>query len=69
MLHSTRMTTSYRVLGWMAAMLVLGMPPASAQSPDAFYKGKTITFVVGFGPGGGYDLYARIIGHYICFNT
>ena len=33
--------------------------------PDEFYKGKTITFVVGFGPGGGYDLYARVIGRHI----
>ncbi|MBX9758797.1 MAG: hypothetical protein K2Y29_08460 [Beijerinckiaceae bacterium] len=35
-------------------------PPALAQQP-AFYQGKTIQIVVGFGPGGGYDAYARLI--------
>ncbi|MDH7794860.1 tripartite-type tricarboxylate transporter receptor subunit TctC [Beijerinckia sp. GAS462] len=37
---------------------------AEAQSP-AFYKGKTITIIVGFSPGGGYDLSARTISRYI----
>ena len=32
-----------------------------AQTSDAeFYKGKTVTFVVGYPPGGGYDTYARL---------
>jgi len=34
---------------------------ASAQSAAAFYKGKTVKIIVGFGPGGGYDTYARMI--------
>jgi tripartite-type tricarboxylate transporter receptor subunit TctC len=39
---------------------------ASAQSSaDEFYKGKTIRFVVGLAPGGGYDLSARTIGRHI----
>lgn len=37
--------------------------PALAQ--EDFYKGKTVTFTVGFGPGGGYDLYARVLGRHI----
>ena len=32
---------------------------------DDFYKGKTIRFVVGLAPGGGYDLSARTVGHHI----
>src|SRR5262245_259059 len=36
------------------------MTSASAQSPAEFYKGKTITILLGHPPGGSYDLYARL---------
>jgi tripartite-type tricarboxylate transporter receptor subunit TctC len=36
-----------------------GAPDASAQSPAEFYKGRSITVLVGGGVGGGYDLYVR----------
>ena len=32
---------------------------------DEFYKGKTIRFVVGYAPGGGYDTYARAVARHI----
>ncbi|HSE89525.1 MAG TPA: tripartite tricarboxylate transporter substrate-binding protein [Candidatus Binatia bacterium] len=35
------------------------------SSADDFYKGKTIRFVVGLAPGGGYDLSARTIGRHM----
>lgn len=39
---------------------------ARAQSPDtAFYKGKTLTYVVATSAGGGYDFYARLIAEYM----
>lgn len=41
----------------------LCLPQASAQTD--FYKGKTITIVVGFTPGGGYDLNARAIARFL----
>ena len=34
--------------------------PAAAQPPEEFYKGKTVTIVLGHPPGGSYDLYARL---------
>lgn len=44
----------------MAGCLALGLAgPAAAQ--DNFYAGKTINLVVGAGPGGTYDLYARAL--------
>lgn len=47
-------------------MVVGGSTNASAED---FYKGKTIRFVVGYAPGGGYDTYTRaavrFIGKYI----
>jgi tripartite-type tricarboxylate transporter receptor subunit TctC len=48
----------------VATLLVIGglaaSSPAPAQSPEEFYKGKTITIVLGHPPGGSYDLYARL---------
>ncbi len=39
---------------------------AAAQDAVAqFYKGKTITIVVASSPGGGYDLYGRMIARHI----
>jgi tripartite-type tricarboxylate transporter receptor subunit TctC len=39
--------------------------PAAAQSVADFYKGKTVNVIVGFGPGGGYDLYARTLARHL----
>jgi tripartite-type tricarboxylate transporter receptor subunit TctC len=39
--------------------------PAAAQSPAEFYKGKTITIVLGHPPGGSYDLYARLAADHL----
>lgn len=46
----------------LAAAVGLAAAPSSAQQDQAaFYKGKTVRIIVGFGPGGGYDAYARMI--------
>jgi len=42
-----------------ALMLALAAIPAAAQAP--FYQGKQLKVLVGFPPGGGTDLYARVI--------
>ena len=33
----------------------------SAQNGVAFYKGKTVTYIVATAPGGGYDTYGRLV--------
>lgn len=38
---------------------------SAADSVARFYRGKTVTVLVGFGPGGGYDLYARTLARHI----
>lgn len=47
------------------ALLSVGLSPALAQAPADFYKGKSIRLLIGFGPGGGYDIYARAIAQHI----
>ncbi len=50
----------------LAACLGAGPSPVAAQeSEENFFKGKTVKIVVGYGPGGGYDVYARMIAPYL----
>ncbi len=50
----------------MPALLTLGAGQAHAADAVAdFYRGKTVQVLVGFGPGGGYDLYARTLARYM----
>jgi len=46
----------------LAACVAAAAAPASAQD---FYKGKTLTIVVGFSAGGGFDLNARLLARHI----
>ncbi len=58
----------YLILTVLLALLLLGScaKPASAPvSAEEFYKGKTIEFVVGFNPGGGFDMLARVIAPFL----
>jgi tripartite-type tricarboxylate transporter receptor subunit TctC len=51
---------------WLAAMLLLSaVTPAAAEDVADFYRGKTITLLVGGNAGGGYDVYARAIAQRI----
>jgi tripartite-type tricarboxylate transporter receptor subunit TctC len=38
---------------------------AKAQSVEQFYRGKTIRVVIGYGPGGGYDVYGRLAAEFL----
>src|SRR5262245_22988670 len=52
-------------LGLLAAASWLALSPASAQTVEQFYRGKTITIMLGHPPGGSYDLYARLAANHI----
>ena len=56
--HACRLTFA----ALAAALLVV---PASAQSVEQFYKGKTVSILMGTGPGASYDLYGRTIAEHI----
>jgi tripartite-type tricarboxylate transporter receptor subunit TctC len=53
----------------LATVAVIGLAgasaPGSAQTPEEFYKGKNISVMIGYGPGGSDDLWARIIAKYL----
>ena len=53
--------------GALAAMLaVVGASAATAQqSVEAFYKGKTVEFIVGYPPGAGYDIFGRTLAQFM----
>jgi tripartite-type tricarboxylate transporter receptor subunit TctC len=49
---------------WIAASIAL-LPPDASAAPDGFYKGKSVTFIVGSAAGGGYDTYSRLLASHI----
>lgn len=49
----------------LMALLATDVTPAAAQSPADFYKGKTVQFMVGYPPSGGFDAYTRAAARYI----
>ena len=56
----------FRTIAALAAFLALGTA-ASAQTDDVaeFYRGKTIRLVIGYGAGGGYDVYGKFFARYL----
>ena len=38
--------------------------PGIAQPTDDYFKGKTISLIIGFGGGGTYDYYGRLVSRY-----
>lgn len=55
-----RLWSSVVFSGAVAAAL-----PVAAQGADPFYKGKTISVVSGFTPGGSYDFYSRLFARHV----
>jgi tripartite-type tricarboxylate transporter receptor subunit TctC len=48
---------------WVAVCLAL--LPSHVLAADAFYRGKSIVFIIGSAPGGGYDTYSRLLANHI----
>jgi tripartite-type tricarboxylate transporter receptor subunit TctC len=53
-----------RCLSLLLASLAL-TAQACADTVADFYKGRTVTLIVGYGPGGGYDLFARLMARHL----
>jgi tripartite-type tricarboxylate transporter receptor subunit TctC len=61
----TQFNANRRWAGWVfcLAFLILGTPALGLAA--SYYEGKTLTIVVGYKPGGGYDRYARLVGKHL----
>ncbi len=59
----------FKFVGFLAAVAIAGQAgTGAAESPESFYKGKNLSLVIGYAPGGGYDIYARLVArHYGAF--
>src|SRR5215469_1718275 len=49
----------------LATTLIVGACPAHADPVEDFYKGRTITVLIGYSPGGSYDAAGRVLAHYM----
>jgi len=47
------------------AALAVGQDARAQGAEEAFYKGKSVKMIVGYGPGGGYDAYARMLAPHL----
>jgi tripartite-type tricarboxylate transporter receptor subunit TctC len=58
------MTKNRNVMSMLTAAIgtIVAVTPAVAQD---FYRGKTLTILVGFSPGGGFDINARVLARHI----
>lgn len=64
----TRLARPAILLAVLSAIVLSGLlqaPPATAATAADYYKGKVVKLVVGYGPGGGYDLYARMLAPHL----
>jgi tripartite-type tricarboxylate transporter receptor subunit TctC len=56
---------SSRVTIAATAAILVTFTPVMAQTVADFYRGKTVQLLVGYPPGGGFDVYARAVGRFM----
>jgi tripartite-type tricarboxylate transporter receptor subunit TctC len=49
----------------VAAAALARVTPAHADPIEDFYRGKTVRMLIGYGPGGGYDIYGRAVAEFL----
>lgn len=65
---SVRQTAIAGIMAGAVGLLVSQAETAVAQgavSDDGFYKGRTVQLLIGYGVGGGYDLYGRVLARHM----
>src|SRR5215472_12976277 len=61
------MTATSTIMRAVVLALALASTPdiAQAQTPEEFYRGKTINLIIPNAPGGSFDLYARLVASHL----
>ncbi len=59
------MSKQFKLAAALTGLALVSSAPVRADAIEDFYKGKNLSIIVGFSPGGGYDLNARAISRYI----
>lgn len=49
----------------LATAIFTPLTQADAETIAEFYHGKTLRLLIGYGPGGGYDLYGRLVAEFL----
>jgi tripartite-type tricarboxylate transporter receptor subunit TctC len=57
----------FQIKSLIAGMALLSSLPVPARADDVaqFYRSHPVSMIIGFGVGGGYDLYGRLVSRYI----
>ncbi len=58
------MRTINLAIGFIAALLA-SLATVRADPVAEFYNGRTVRMLIGYGPGGGYDLYGRVVAQFL----
>jgi tripartite-type tricarboxylate transporter receptor subunit TctC len=62
-MDATRSRRLALAMSLLFALLASG--PAAAQKAAPAFAGKTVNLIIGFGPGGGYDAWGRVVADFI----
>lgn len=63
--HATRSRRLALAMSLLSALLLSLAGPAAAQTPRSALAGKTVSLIIGFGPGGGYDTWGRLVADHL----
>lgn len=64
-MQTSNRTPTASVVAALAFATAAGIGSAAADPISDFYKGRQVNIFVGSAPGGGYDLYARLLGRHL----
>src|SRR3954453_3134468 len=54
-----------KIAAAISVVTMLLSPMANAQPIADFYRGKSLRMLIGYGPGGGYDIYGRLVAEFL----
>ena len=60
-----RALIALRAAALLAPVLALAAGSAAAETAEAFYRGKTLSLLIGYPPGGANDAYARLVARHL----